>query len=101
MAWETSRRRERLPRDWAKRVAAVRSRSQGKCEALRHHPACDGQGRDVDHITAGDTHELSNLQYLSGPCHDAKTRAENAARNKLNAGLKRRPPEPHPGARHG
>lgn len=99
MAWNNSTRRQRLPSDWPKRVAAVRRRAQGLCEATRHAPACDGQGAEVDHHAQGDDHTLTNLQYLSAPCHDAKTRAENAARNKLNADLKRRPAEPHPGRR--
>ncbi len=99
MAWSNSTRRARLPRDWPTKVAAVKRRSRGLCEATRHAPGCDGQGQDVDHRTQGDDHALTNLQYLSRHCHDAKTRAENAARNTLNAALKQRPTEPHPGAR--
>ena len=99
MAWSNSTRRARLPKDWTQRVAAVKRRARGLCEANQHAPDCNGQGRDTDHITQGDDHSLANLQYLSPACHDAKTRAENAARNRLNARLKRRPAEPHPGAR--
>lgn len=99
MAWSNSTRRQRLPKDWPKRVAQVKRRAQGLCEATKHAPGCDGHGKDVDHITQGDTHHLANLQYLSRECHDAKTRAENAARNRLNAALRRRPTETHPGVR--
>lgn len=99
MAWENSTRRDRLPDNWPALVAQVKRRAQGRCEANVHVPECNGHGRDVDHIAQGDNHHPTNLQYLSTPCHQAKTRAENAARNKLNAELKRRPQEPHPGAR--
>lgn len=99
MAWHNSTRRQRLPKDWPTRVTAVKRRAQGLCEATHHTPDCTGQGQDVDHITQGDDHSLTNLQYLSRQCHDAKTRSENAARNRLHAALKRRPAEPHPGAR--
>lgn len=99
MAWETSTRRQRLPKDWEQKKAATKRKAQGRCEAAQHHPSCDGNGAEVDHITPGDDHTLPNLQYLSTPCHDAKTRAENAARNKAHAQLKRRPQEQHPGAK--
>ena len=99
MAWESSTRRARLPKDWPKRVAQVKKRSNGLCEATRHVAECDGLGAEVDHRTQGDDHTMANLQHLSTPCHAAKTKAENAARNKLNAQLRRRPTEPHPGAR--
>lgn len=99
MAWETSRRRQRLPHNWPALVRAVRRRANGRCEATHHHPDCDWRGKDVDHKVAGDNHHPDNLQYLSSPCHKAKTKAENAARNRLHAQLKRRPPEQHPGAR--
>lgn len=91
MAWETSTRRSRLPADWPKRVAAVKRRAKGRCEAERHEPECNGVGRECDHIDRGDNHELSNLQWLSTPCHKAKTTAENQRRTG------RRPAERHPG----
>ena len=89
MAWESSNRRARLPRDWAKRRELVKQRANGKCEAKQHEPECDGYGTDCDHIRQGDDHSLANLQWLSGPCHKAKTIADRPTR--------RRPPEQHPG----
>lgn len=97
MAWSTSDRRARLPADWAAIRRAVKRRANGRCEAEQHHPDCDGIGTDADHKTAGDNHSLENLQWLSKPCHWAKTKRENAARNKQQAALKRRPAEQHPG----
>lgn len=76
MSWETSDRRSRLPKDWAQRVAQVRDRAKNQCEAQQHAPDCDGIGRECDHIKAGDDHSLANLQWLSTPCHKAKTQRE-------------------------
>lgn len=99
MAWSTSDRRYRLPRNWPDIKRQVKRRAHGLCEADQHQPNCDGIGTDCDHIIAGDNHSLDNLQWLSGPCHQAKTAAENAARNRANARMKRRPSEQHPGLR--
>ena len=51
---------------------------------------------DVDHIIAGDNHELSNLQALSHACHTAKTTHENAAaKARIRAmATRERPPRP-------
>ncbi len=94
------KRRLRLPRDWPKRVSAVRKRAHNLCEGItidgvphQHVADCGGAGRECDHRMAGDDHSLSNLQWLSVECHLAKTLAENAARRAL---LKL-PVEHHPG----
>lgn len=97
MAWSTSDRRQRLPADWDTIRAHVKTRAQGRCQAEVHDPRCDGRGTDADHITPGDDHSLSNLQWLSGPCHRAKTARESAARNTARAAQRIRP-EQHPGA---
>jgi 5-methylcytosine-specific restriction endonuclease McrA len=97
MTWSTSDRRQRLPPNWQTLRRQARDRAHGLCEATRHDPRCDGKGTDADHITAGDSHHLANLQWLSGPCHRAKTARETAARNRQTAALKRRPVERHPG----
>jgi 5-methylcytosine-specific restriction protein A len=94
MTWETSDRRSRLPADWSRRVAAVKRRARGRCEETYHAPGCDGRGRDVDHVVQGDDHSLSNLQLLSGPCHDRKTRLDNGYVATVSA-----PQETHPGRR--
>ncbi len=98
MAWSTSDRAKRLPRDWEQRKAEVKRRDRGRCQAVTHVRGCDGRGTEVDHVTPGDNHELHNLQLLSEPCHRAKTARETAARNTATAALRRRPAERHPGA---
>lgn len=97
MAWATSTRASRLPPNWATIRAQVRDRADGRCEATDHAPGCDGIGTDADHIIAGDDHDLDNLQWLSEPCHRAKTAQESATRNRTIAAMRRRPTEPHPG----
>lgn len=92
VSWETSDRHDRLPSDWPKRVAAVKRRAKGRCEETHHATGCSGRGRDVDHITQGDDHSLDNLQLLSGPCHDRKTRLDNGYTASVKA-----PREQHPG----
>lgn len=99
MAWSTSDRRHRLPNDWPAVRRQVKARANGLCQAEHHEPGCDGIGTDADHIRQGDNHSIDNLQWLSAPCHKAKTARETAARNKRNAQLKRRPTEAHPGRR--
>lgn len=94
MTWSTSDRRERLPANWPALVVKVKRRARGRCEATHHAPECKGRGRDVDHIKQGDDHSLANLQYLSGPCHDRKTRLDNG----YTASVKART-EQHPGRR--
>ena len=79
--WNSSNRGSRLPDDWPERRAKVRGRAHGLCQAKQHVPECDGIGTDCDHIIAGDDHSLDNLQWLSHPCHKAKTERENAERN--------------------
>lgn len=92
MSWANSDRKDRLPHDWARRVEAVKRRARGRCEASWHVPECDGRGRDCDHIIQGDDHSLDNLQWLSPPCHAAKTRIDNGYSRPIKA-----PSEQHPG----
>ena len=97
MAWSTSDRRHRLPKDWPTIVSRIKTRDQHRCQAPVHDPRCDGRGTDVDHIIQGDNHSEDNLQLLNEHCNRAKTADETAARNKLNAKLRKRPEEDHPG----
>lgn len=99
MPWHTSDRVRRLPDNWASLRAQARKRAQGQCEAQTHHPLCPGTGNECDHIEPGDDHRLENLQWLSTPCHKAKTQTEGALRARRDAQLRRRPQEPHPGRR--
>lgn len=98
MSWQGSTRSERLPADWDSIRRAVKRRARGRCEATKHDPRCPGTGAECDHITPGDDHSLSNLQWLSTECHKAKTSADNAAANHERARLRRRPTEQHPGS---
>lgn len=99
MTWATSTRRQRLPRNWPTLRDQVKARAHGLCEATTHARTCNGYGTDADHITPGDDHRLTNLQWLSTPCHRAKTTAEAIARNHARAQAKQRPQEGHPGRR--
>lgn len=118
MPWDTSDRRQRLPTNWNKIRKQVLAKAKHRCAGLDpattppptrrktaeghhrwHHPACDMRATDVDHINAGDNHELDNLQALSHACHTAKTTHENtAAKARIRATATRERP-PHPCAR--
>lgn len=85
--WVGSTRRARLPKDWAKRVAATKARAHGRCEGVSikgeqrwHVDGCDGIGAECDHDKRGDDHSLSNLRWLSTPCHTEKTKLEQPRR---------------------
>ena len=96
MSWSTSDRKERLPANWDAIRARVKARAKGRCEAAQHVAGCPRTGSHCDHINHGDDHSLTNLQWLSKPCHDAKTRVEAAeAHGITRAG--RLPTEDHPG----
>lgn len=68
--------------DWVKLRQRILTRDNGICQA------CLANGivtlaNHVDHIkpkAEGGSDAEENLQSLCQPCHDAKTRAENAAR---------------------
>ena len=78
MTWNTNRS-QRLPKDWAQRRAHIINRAHGQCEAHLHNGTrCTAPGTDVDHITHGDNHDLTNLQLLCTWHHKQKTRTEAA-----------------------
>lgn len=95
MAWSTSDRRERLPKNWNTIRKIKLHEANWKCQAKQHHPRCDKTGTEVDHIIPGDDHSFENLQVLSKECHKAKTARETAARNKARS--TKRAQEKHPG----
>lgn len=95
MSWASSDRRQRLPDDWPTLRLRVKARANGRCEAEAHVPTCNGTGTDADHVVQGDDHGLSNLQWLSRPCHEAKTRRDNGIVKAVQL-----EPEQHPGRRH-
>lgn len=98
MAWSSSDRASRLPPDWDERRAFVRARAGGRCEALLHDGTrCPAAGAECDHVTPGDDHRATNLQWLCSWHHKRKTRREAAAalaaERARNAPRKRK----HPG----
>lgn len=99
--WSGSTRKQRLPRDWDERRAAVSARAGGRCEAtMRDGTRCVEPGTDCDHVRRGDNHALSNLQWLCGWHHDKKTAREAAeARRFMRVPSARKPREKHPGLR--
>jgi hypothetical protein len=96
VTWANSTRSARLPKDWHKRRQQAKRRAKGMCQAKVHEPDCDGIGTECDHVQRGDDHSLTNLQWLSTPCHMAKTKAEAAA-GRAAAPKAKRQPEQHPG----
>jgi 5-methylcytosine-specific restriction protein A len=74
----------------------IKRRAKGVCEAKVHVAECDGIGTQCDHVIAGDDHSLANLQWLSGPCHAAKTKLEALA-GRAKQPRARRDAEQHPG----
>lgn len=93
--WAGSTRSQRLPADWETRRNATRDRAAGRCEGITLHgeprwhvPECNGIGTECDHDQRGDDHTLTNLRWLSTPCHAHKTAAEQPTR--------RRTPRAHP-----
>lgn len=69
------------------------------CEAKAHVPECDGKGSQCDHVVAGDDHRLTNLQWLSEPCHKAKTASESLAGYRAKRAALKLPAEAHPSKR--
>lgn len=89
MTWQTSTRRQRLPKDWP----AIRRRILRRDAYVCH--VCGQPGADqVDHIIRGDDHSDTNLAAIhDNPCHRRKSSAEgHAARPR-----RRRQADKHPG----
>lgn len=71
------------------RTLTRHERHQLRTEQLRREPncrTCGATATECDHIRpisdGGAIYDPANLQSLCTACHDSKTRAENAARNK-------------------
>lgn len=97
MAWYTSDRRERLPKDWPSRRARVLSRDKYRCRLGL--TGCKTIATEVDHVARGDNHDESNLQAACSACHRKKTQAEALTARRKKRALRYRPKERHPGAR--
>jgi 5-methylcytosine-specific restriction enzyme A len=95
MAWDGSTRRSRLPSDWTARRRRVLARDKW-CRACGHNLAAE-----VDHVIAGDDHNIENLAGVCVPCHARKSASEGAAASgksrRAIAAARKRPQEPHPG----
>ena len=92
--WKGSDRRTRLPREWHRLRAIAKRNAGGQCQWVEHDTRCPQPGTDCDHITAGDDHTPSNLQWLCRAHHLTKSGREgNAAKPS-----RLRPTEAHPGA---
>lgn len=95
MAWSTSDRRSRLPKDWP----AIRRRILQRDPTCRlRFDCCTTTSTEVDHVRRGDDHSDANLQGACGPCHKRKTAWEAAqARRGRRPPTTARPAEQHPG----
>ena len=58
------------------------ARDRGRCQATIGGVLCPDEGTEVDHIVAGDNHDLTNLQLLCKACHAWKTRGEAVVGNR-------------------
>lgn len=99
MAWDTSTRRQRLPKNWKQLRQQVFTRDRNLCQIRSEETGyiCGEPATEVDHIVAGDDHHLNNLQAICTWHHRRKSSAEgNAAKVKYES--RYRKPESHPGA---
>lgn len=96
--WDGSTRKSRLPADWERLRRVVLERCSHQCEWVEDGGVrCPRKATDVDHIEAGDLHQLSNLQGLCGMHHLIKTGRDARARQLRFKHLARLPEEQQPG----
>lgn len=99
MPWSTSDRRHRLPPDWDTIRRRILHRDHHTCTACGG-TRCGNRNLQVDHIAPGDDHRDTNLTTLGDdPCHRQKSAAEGNDAQAARRAQRRRPAEPHPGAR--
>ena len=84
MAWSTSNRRSRLPKNWQALRHRVMKRDGHRCTAAITLPdgsrrRCPDAATDVDHVIAGDNHALDNLRAICRWHHDRKSAQEGQA----------------------
>ncbi|MEU8047790.1 HNH endonuclease [Micromonospora echinofusca] len=109
MAWETSDRRQRLPRNWAEIRARVLKRDGYACQFVWRNERgrmekCGKPATEVDHINPGDDHSPDNLRAACSACHAFKSSHEGgtaarqaAARVRREVGSRFQRTEQHPG----
>jgi 5-methylcytosine-specific restriction protein A len=68
--WAGSTRGQRLPKDWNTRRLIVLRRDDSVCYV------CGSLASEVDHVVAGDNHDLNNLAAICNKCHRAKSSVE-------------------------
>lgn len=104
MTWNTSTRRQRLPRNWPAIRLTCLQRDRFLCQWIRADTGtrCNATANQADHITPGDDHRLTNLQSLCEYHHNKKSsqeggtaRAAKQQRNNKNQGQT----HSHPGIR--
>lgn len=94
MVWKTNRA-QRLPGNWKSLREQVKRRANGQCQQDTPQGRCTEPGSECDHITAGDDHTLTNLQWLCVDHHREKTITE--AQTARRAVGRKREPMSHPG----
>lgn len=81
MAWSRTSRHERgYGSSWDKLRIIVLRRDKGLCQPCLTRNRTE-LATQVDHVlpkAKGGTDDFDNLQAICGPCHDEKTKAENA-----------------------
>ena len=82
--WAGSTRGQRLPRDWNTRRLIVLRRDNSVCYV------CGSLASEVDHVVAGDNHELNNLASICNSCHRTKSSNEGHEAKTTNRPTKRK-----------
>ena len=101
MVWSAgaSARAARLPADWSTRRVRVLRRDSYRCQARDSLSVpCGELANQVDHVVAGDNHNLENLESLCRWHHARKSSAEGRAAQSRRP-TARRDLEPRPGLR--
>ncbi|MFB7672935.1 HNH endonuclease [Kitasatospora purpeofusca] len=92
MAWSSSSRRGRLPKDWQAIRLRILARDRHACYV------CGRRATEVDHVRRGDDHADSNLRAICQGCHRLKSSREGGTATRRGyRPTRRRPPESHPG----
>lgn len=98
MAWATSNRTQRLPKNWQHLRQQTASQAKGQCQArLTNGTRCPNQGTQCDHIQPGDNHTPDNLQWLCAWHHTQKTSREAAQASRTKHQKNQPQPRQHPG----
>lgn len=84
MGWEHSSRRSRLPGNWKSIREKVFRLKGRKCYVVYAGEPCHREATDIDHVVAGDNHDIDNLQPICRFHHALKSSREgNEAFRKM------------------